>query len=1116
MKNFCFIYLLLFTCAVNAQTFTVNSLSDDGSVGTLRWAILQANSNADANIIDFDPSLTGTITLTSNLPNVTANLNIAGSGKEKITISGNNLYTMFTINTSVVFSISSFTLTKAGSGDGSIISSNSSTATADDVLVKENIYSTLFNSMSDNSYLTVKNSEFSNNSSLIFFSDHGNTPAGTESDLAYSNRITVFKSKFLNNTDQLFSTERYVKIDECEFTGNRSGIGSFYGVNRLQVLNSKFTNNLSTLFSYSSWLTDDNTNTWIQTLGSNNFLFHNNIFEGSTGTVIHTGSPNNDLKTTITNNTFINNRTNWTGTPIAISNNYLDNFISSVQYENNNNTIVVNLSKPVFSNFNSIGNVDINDFQFELTGGNVTLASSNPSSFSKNGNTISLGIQLNGVLSGVEVLKVIPIANSIYDAGNNIASTFQRNNSLNPVAFGSEGKILLWGKCLNISTSDFTFTYRNPIITSFSPQKINSGGIIEIFGSNFLGATKVNFGGVEAQNFSIESDNKIIANVGYGATGSVGVMNPKKTGFLAGFTFESSATKATISGTEIINNIPKSTFTVIDSTIVVTSDGTIYGAKIQVTGGFVSGQFGDILKFQGTLPENFSLNYNSDKGLLSIFGTGSASVWQSILRKVAIKTTNSVCYAEQRLVTFNLGDKLYNPNTKHWYEYTPYTYSWLNSKASAANRTYFGKVGYLATVTSQEENNFIGKFLASGDSWLGGSDNFEEINKAIGRSIYANKEASEGKYYWVTGPESGTQFSEGDNSNLTKLPMQYSNWRGGEPNGQGSESYLHYYTDGTWNDLSNVNWYLGTVTEYGGLPGDDTSSILNFTKELKIQGSNTGSITGAGLNVCADSNSTLLSLSGNTGAIIRWESSLDNFYTNGVHINNTSSTLLVENLTETTYYRAIVSCNSIEVNTSSVAISVNRAISGNIKAENSTVCLGGNVKFVLSGNQGDVIKWQVSTDENVWTDISNTTNFLSMIAENQGTFYYRAVVQKQGCGNAVYTPNYPITIQSGQLPVGGTITDQRVSNDGYMFGNLILTGHTGNVIKWQSSTNGRLTWDDININTDTLYYNYINYSKEYRAVVVNGTCGSAYSSVLPVIYVPNTAAYYIGLKYNNC
>ena len=87
---------MFFITSAHSQTnATVTSLLDDGSPGTLRWAITTANSDSNTNGIDFTPSLTGTITLTSDLPVITSNLTIFGPGALSLTISGNNLYKMF-------------------------------------------------------------------------------------------------------------------------------------------------------------------------------------------------------------------------------------------------------------------------------------------------------------------------------------------------------------------------------------------------------------------------------------------------------------------------------------------------------------------------------------------------------------------------------------------------------------------------------------------------------------------------------------------------------------------------------------------------------------------------------------------------------------------------------------------------------------------------------------------------------------------------------------------------------------------------------------------------------------------------------------------------------------
>lgn len=73
-----------------------------------------------------------------------------------------------------------------------------------------------------------------------------------------------------------------------------------------------------------------------------------------------------------------------------------------------------------------------------------------------------------------------------------------------------------------------------------------------------------------------------------------------------------------------------------------------------------------------------------------------------------------------------------------------------------------------------------------------------------------------------------------------------------------------------------------------------------------VNASSFGGTVAGGTTVCSGSNSTVLTLSGHTGTVIRWESSLDNFATPGNVIANTSTTLTATNLSATTSYRAVL------------------------------------------------------------------------------------------------------------------------------------------------------------------------------------------------------------------
>jgi hypothetical protein len=142
----------------------------------------------------------------------------------------------------------------------------------------------------------------------------------------------------------------------------------------------------------------------------------------------------------------------------------------------------------------------------------------------------------------------------------------------------------------------------------------------------------------------------------------------------------------------------------------------------------------------------------------------------------------------------------------HLYKFITGNINALNARTNASNQTAYGATGYLATITSQAENDFVAARL-QGDGWIGGSD-----------------EAVEGEWRWVTGPEAGTLFWTGA-SGGSPAPGQYANWSMNEPNdwlnGSPGEDCIQFYISTTkWNDLHCTNNNLaGYVVEFGA-PGD--------------------------------------------------------------------------------------------------------------------------------------------------------------------------------------------------------------------------------------------------------------------------------------------------------
>jgi hypothetical protein len=130
----------------------------------------------------------------------------------------------------------------------------------------------------------------------------------------------------------------------------------------------------------------------------------------------------------------------------------------------------------------------------------------------------------------------------------------------------------------------------------------------------------------------------------------------------------------------------------------------------------------------------------------------------------------------------------------HYYEAVLNKVSWDDANAQAQS-----KGGYLATITSADENQFVYGLIAVDDRYwtIDGAGN----NEGAWLGGYQPKDSAEpsGGWTWVTGE-----------------PFSYTNWASGEPNNNGgNENQLIFFSLGatkspTWNDFgnSNVNSYI--------------------------------------------------------------------------------------------------------------------------------------------------------------------------------------------------------------------------------------------------------------------------------------------------------------------
>jgi hypothetical protein len=268
------------------------------------------------------------------------------------------------------------------------------------------------------------------------------------------------------------------------------------------------------------------------------------------------------------------------------------------------------------------------------------------------------------------------------------------------------------------------------------------------------------------------------------------------------------------SATSAPNNGPA---IVVDNALTVSTSSSLPRFTVSVASNFSSG---DVLSYTGALPSGVSASYASGTGVLTFTGSATAANYQALLRTVTFSTTSSS--TASRTITFSASDPSlsYNSSNGHYYQYVSGSFSWTAAKADAAAKNFFGAQGYLATITNSTENTFVNNL--SGKGWLGASDSYSEINAATGTTTYASQANSEGKWYWVTGPEKGTLFSNGSSV------VTYANWASGEPNNSGSlEHYAeNSWASGYWND-GQVGGPIGYILEYGGSAGDPSLDLTH-------------------------------------------------------------------------------------------------------------------------------------------------------------------------------------------------------------------------------------------------------------------------------------------------
>ena len=193
--------------------------------------------------------------------------------------------------------------------------------------------------------------------------------------------------------------------------------------------------------------------------------------------------------------------------------------------------------------------------------------------------------------------------------------------------------------------------------------------------------------------------------------------------------------------------------------------------------------------------------------------TGTMANINAALATLKVNTTATAGTIQISVsATINPTGYYYNPTNGHFYRPISSGATYSNAKLLSSQQTFKGQTGYLVTLTSSDEDNFIQQNVPQQNIWFALSD-----------------VAQEGYWRIDAGPENGTLIKTSNGQTAGNIQGQYNNWAPGEPNNAGGEHYAVTKWGGgsQWNDLPN-HFSCAYVVEFGTWTNPDDQTFTEF------------------------------------------------------------------------------------------------------------------------------------------------------------------------------------------------------------------------------------------------------------------------------------------------
>ncbi|HET6893733.1 MAG TPA: CSLREA domain-containing protein, partial [Pyrinomonadaceae bacterium] len=209
--------------------------TNDGGAGSLRAAILDANSAGNA--INFETGLTGTITLLSELPNLSASMSINGPGASQLTVQrstagGTPNFRIFTISSGAIVTISGLTISNGNAAGGFPANSgggifNEGTLSINECVINGN-NANAGGAIANLGTLTVSSTTITDNNATSLGGGISNSTGATQSAVLTVNNSTISNNHTQNAGGGIFNIGQ-ASITNSTLSSNTAGAGA--GIN---------------------------------------------------------------------------------------------------------------------------------------------------------------------------------------------------------------------------------------------------------------------------------------------------------------------------------------------------------------------------------------------------------------------------------------------------------------------------------------------------------------------------------------------------------------------------------------------------------------------------------------------------------------------------------------------------------------------------------------------------------------------------------------------------------------------------------------------------------------------------------------------------------------------